>query len=35
MVKRVRKAVLWSLLFGVLLSLPAAVMGQALPAPNH
>jgi hypothetical protein len=35
MVKRVRKAILWSLLFGVLLSLPAAVMGQALPAPNR
>ena len=35
MVKRVRKAVLWSLLFGVLLSLPAAVMGQALPAPAN
>lgn len=35
MVKRVRKAILWSLLFGVLLSLPAAVMGQALPAPAN
>jgi hypothetical protein len=35
MVKRVRKAILWSLLFGVLLSLPAAVMGQALPAPDR
>jgi len=35
MVKRVRKAIPWSLLFGVLLSLPAAVMCQALPAPNR
>jgi hypothetical protein len=33
MVKVVRKASLWGLLLGALLSLPAAVMGQALPTP--
>jgi hypothetical protein len=33
MVKIVRKTSLWGILFGALLSLPAAVMGQALPTP--
>lgn len=35
MVKIVRKASLWGLLLGALLSLPAAVMGQGLPTPAN
>jgi hypothetical protein len=33
MIKHVHKAILWGLLLGVLVSVPAAVMGQVLPPP--